>query len=67
MTFHARLQRRIRHYRLERRLTLLRTARQKLMRAAAEQKIGPRADAIADLAAYADIVAAYLWPVWRRM
>jgi hypothetical protein len=65
MTFQASLHRHMRKRGLSRRMALLRTARQKLM-AAAARSTGQRADAIADLAAYCDIIAAYLWPMWRN-
>jgi len=65
MTFQASFHRHMRRRRLSRRMALLRTARGKLMRAAAGAT-GQRADALADLAAYCDIVASYLWPIWRN-
>lgn len=66
MTFRASLHRHMTKRRLTRRLSLLKTARQKLM-AAAACTTGPRAAALADLAACADMVAACLWPVWRGL
>jgi len=64
MTFQTSLNRHMRRRRLSRRMALLTSAREKLM-AAAARSTGQRADAIADLAAYADIIASYLWPIWR--
>ena len=60
MTFRTALHNHMMRQRLARRMALLKTARSKLMCAAA-QTTGPRADAIADLAAYVDVVLFYLW------
>ncbi len=61
MTFHAALQHKFRSYRLAHRLALLTSARRKLQ-AAAARSTGRRADMLCDLAAYADMIAARLWP-----
>lgn len=64
MTFRSSLHRHMHRRRLSRRMALLRTAQAKLMRAAS-RSTGQRADVLADLAAYCDILASYLWPMWR--
>lgn len=66
MTFQESIRRNLQRRRLEQRMALLKTARQKLM-AAAVRADEQRATAITDLAAYADVVVAYLWPVWRGL